>query len=231
MPKDEKGRWIKGEPLTQEERDAISRGQIERHKRQRAQQDHFAIDRKRCTQCGEVKRVPDDYYMRKRKLKSGEINIYPPGECKDCSRARADAWKQKYIEEHGLEAWKEKERQWNRGRSPTKRRRYAREYSRLRRIEEGATPKGPWKKYENEVGMPMSKPKIGEGIVSAYPFRQWWEGLPAEMKMQLRQDPVLQRSIHRALNESLNISVDTLDNIAIALGDPGIVSLLTRGAA
>lgn len=146
MGRSEDGRFLSGE-MSAELREAISRGQIERHRRQReALKDAPPITTKICSRCKEPKRVPDDYVMRKRKLKSGDVTRYPSGECNECARKRKQNWA-----DRNRETVRERQRRWNANRDPEHRRRYQRDYQRMQRVLEGVTPRGPWRRYRHEL--------------------------------------------------------------------------------
>lgn len=155
MERAEAGRFAPGS-MTPELREKISKGQTERHRRQRATMlDAEPVTKKKCSnancrRAGQWLQVPEDFYMRRRKLKSGGIRIYPSGECKECSRARADAW----IAAKPPEERKKLYAQWNAKRDRKKRNRYQREHQRLTAIEEAEKGerilRGPWKRYRDE---------------------------------------------------------------------------------
>lgn len=128
------------------ERSAIRNGQIRRHRRQRATLGPRP-NRKKCSQCGEVKNVPDDFPMRKRKLSGGETVRYPAGECKKCAAARNTAWRAKQSPED-LKAMQDR---WNANRNTEDRRRYNREYQRMQARLTGVPERGPWHRYRDEV--------------------------------------------------------------------------------
>lgn len=213
-------------PLTQEHREAISRGQIERYRRAQKAQDHFAVTSKRCTKCREVKRVPEDYSMRKRVLKSGEIKYYPAGECLSCAGIRREAWKRKFIEEHGIEAWRSKQRLMNASRDPEKKKRYNRQYSRERRREAGVPERGPWKRYRDDTN-PTGKGKK----VTAAPALQWWNAQTPSIRQHIRRaDESLHVEFHAiSRGDRLNIDIVFLDRLSVVMGDPSLVGTLSLG--
>lgn len=223
IPRDERGRILPG-PMSSELKEAISQGQIKRHMLAREDQDEFAITQKKCTVCKEWKNVPDDYSMRKRRLKSGIVNHYPAGECLKCANKRRKKWKQDYIDEHGLEAWKKYQRESSANRNKEVRNRYNRERGRLQRLEEGATPRGPWKKYRDEAGG-----SLGREMVSSSKLRQWLESLDADSRTMINAHPTLLRSVHRVCYEQENVELGVLDSLATLMGDPGLITLLSNG--
>lgn len=210
--------------MSPELKEAISQGQIKRYMLASKDQDEFAVTQKKCTVCLEWKDVPGDYTMRKRKLKSGVIKHYPAGECLKCANDRRKRWKQNYIDKHGLEAWKQYQRESSAGRDKEVRNRYNRERGRLQRLEEGAKPRGPWKKYRDESGG-----SLGLVFVSSSKLRQWWESLDVETKTLIGAHDSISRSIRRACYEQDNVELCVLDSIATLMGDPNLVSVLSNG--
>lgn len=221
--RDPKGRILEGSQLPEGHRQAISRGQIARHLRQRMEVKDAHVDRKKCTKCHQWKDVPADYVMKKRQLKSGEIRRYASGECKQCGRERAEKWKQDYIAKYGEKAWKDKQEEYKRNRNQEKRKQYQREYGRIRRIEQGVTPRGPWKKYRNESGGRAEKIQM-----SSTPVRIWWDNLDKETKAYLNLDESLSRRIKYARTEP-NIEIKLIDRIVDALKDPNLYQVLAPG--
>lgn len=49
-------------------------------------------DRKKCKQCGQWKDVPDDFYIKKSKIKSGLVREYADSLCKTCRQKRNKIW-------------------------------------------------------------------------------------------------------------------------------------------
>lgn len=223
--RDGKGRIIAGSTLPEEHRKAISEGQILRHRRQRLEVKDAHVEQKRCTICKEWRKVPEEYVMRNRTLASGEIRRYAAGECKYCGRKRAERWKKAYITEHGEEAWKEKQKGYQRNRDQQKQRRYQREYGRIKRMEEGAEPRGPWKKYEHESGSKGTK-KV---FVSSTPLRIWWEAMDTETRQWINLDESLSRTVRRYAYESVNVEIDIIDMLVDRLSDPGLYARLAPG--
>lgn len=148
--------------LSEEHKRHISEGQAARHLRnieaEVAQPDH-----KRCSgPCGKLKRVPEDFYMRKRRLKCGATRFYPNGECKECAAARTSLYKEKLRKEGTLS---DRQKKWNKSRDPKALNKYHREWGRIRRALDGATPRGPWKKYRDELEDEEVKiPKVQEFV-------------------------------------------------------------------
>lgn len=211
-------------PLSEEHRAAISRGQAERHRRLREAEALAApIDQKPCSKCGEWKRIPEDYSMAKRKLADGSIRIYPPGECKDCTRKRADTWKTNFIAENGIEAWNAQWKKWNANRDAAAKRRYDRDYQRMMRAEAGIPTRGPWRKYRGEApGAPEAGPKV-----DTTPFREWWDSLPPETKERAYAvDENIYRRIYRIFHEQRQVELAALDGIATLAGYPGVAHSL-----
>ncbi len=222
--RDARGRIIAGSTLPEEHRKAISEGQIRRHMQQRLEVKDAHVEQKRCTQCKEWRKVPDEYVMRKRTLKSGEIRRYAAGECKYCGRERAERWKKDYITKHGEEGWKEKMAEYKRNRDQDKRRRYQREYGRLRRMEDGATPRGPWKRYRDESGGRVEKIRTSSTLL-----RIWWENLDEETRSYINVDQDLSRTIRRYAYEDVNLELTVIDRIVDKLKDPALYQRLAPG--
>lgn len=177
------------------------------------------VDQKPCTKCGEWKRVPEDYSMRRRKLADGTTRSYPAPECKACARERAEQWKRDFIAEHGEEAWKAKSRAWNAKRDQEKRRRYDRDYQRMVRAEAGTPKRGPWLKYRNEA------PGATEQIVrvDAGPFREWWKSLAPLTKARVyAADVHAQRTILRIFNEQDRMEYSKVEDLCALAGYPGV---------
>lgn len=100
-----------------------------------------------------------------------------------------------------------------------KRRRYQRELGRMKRIEQGVTPRGPWRKYRQEVGAP-----VGSDRVPAGPFIEWADANPDEVRA-LRAFPSLDRGVRRVRTQD-NVSLGLVDSVGSALGDPDLVNRL-----
>jgi hypothetical protein len=206
--------------MSEELKEAISRGQIERYRRTEEIVDRDAVKSKVCTVCRTSKRVPEDYVMRKRKLKSGGVRTYPSGECNQCANDRKTRWKEEFIAKHGHEAWLERQRRYNSNRPSEERRRYQREYGRMRRIEEGATPRGPWKIYADESGG-----RLGYMMMPAKPFIDFWKTVGQVDRQRVSEN--LRRSVRRAEeSEQENIEFSVVDAVSVALGLPGLVQEL-----
>lgn len=227
MVRDARGRFVPGAPLDEDMRRRISEAQAARHRRIRLEQDQFAVTEKRCTVCRLVKRVPDDYVMRRRTLKCGEIRVYPSGECRQCGAARREKWKADYIAKHGEEAWRKKQRQHSKGRDKKKRRRYSREYGRMQRMEQGATPRGPWLKYRDEVGsIPGRREKV-----SSIPFQQWWRSIGPDRRREIVNGSVaLDRAVRENLRpDKVNVTKYFLHQISAAADDTQLLTTLSMG--
>lgn len=209
MTRDDHGRILSG-PMDQELKDKISAGQVARHRRQRASvaevdpPDKKKCSNSRCRRAGQWLRVPDDFYMRRRRLKSGGMRVYPSGECKECSRERADKWKKGL----GPEEAKRRQTLYNKQRDRAKQRRYNREHQRLLAIEAAERGervlRGPWKRYTNEP-----QPRM---LVPARGFIRWY------VREKARMDPVFLRSDQegfstRTWREYLGVGPSTLDRL------------------
>jgi hypothetical protein len=214
--------------LSEAHREAISRGQRERHARNHVLAPPLPETTKRCSKCGHVKKVnlidasASDFPIRTRKLVSGERRRYPAGECKMCNNKRAADWRQKLRDEGRLAA---EQARWNQNRDAEHRRRYQREYQRMQRVEQGVTPRGPWKRYRNETNSPVV-------YVSADPFLDWLDEAMAIQGMtdlalaeKVGVDPrVLYRLRHE--NKRRRIDLALADSLAVAMGMPQIVAVL-----
>jgi hypothetical protein len=163
-----------------------------------------------------MKNVPADFSMRKRKLKTGEIVLYPQPHCKACGRELNAANKQKFIDEYGLEAWQRRHSSYG---NKEARRRYNREHYRMTQVEKGAPPKHTWKKYEDELEAVRAEKFY------IFPFKQWWEGLDTATRARIRLalDDSVVRLIRRVVTvQQVNISMDAVDAVGEAAGDPGL---------
>ena len=75
--------------------------------------------RKRCLRCQRMKRwnienkYTSEFYVEKRRLKSGVVRFYPKSECKECANARVAEWREKERAEGRLS---ERQHQWNKRR-------------------------------------------------------------------------------------------------------------------
>jgi hypothetical protein len=92
----------------------------------------------------------------------------------------------------------------------------------MRRIEEGATPRGPWKKYRHESGGRDGVPRVDAG-----PFVRWWNELPEGAHARVREHT----SIHRRLREVVGgrqaqLEISTVVTVGDILDDPGLASRL-----
>lgn len=207
MTRDDRGRIVGG-PMDQELKDRISAGQVERHRRQRAAvasvdpPDRKRCSNARCKRAGKWLRVPDDFYMRRRKLKSGGLRVYPSGECKECSRARADRWKKAL----GPEEAKRRQDGYNAKRDQEKKKRYNREYLRLKAAEAEArgelVRRGPWHRYRDEP-----QPRV---LVPARAFIRWYVDERTRMDQVLRvRGLTASFDTRRSLREHLGIGPST----------------------
>jgi hypothetical protein len=167
MPRDGRGRFVAGKPLDEELRRQISEGQIRRHRRAREQCPPIRRGTKPCSKCGERKiydldnTEQSEFSIRKRKLKTGDT-LYPAGECRECSNARAAAHREKLRAEGTLS---EKQKEWNSHRDREHRKRYQREYQAQLRRQQGIPVRGPWKRYRDN----------SHELVDRRPFMEWLE--------------------------------------------------------
>lgn len=234
LQKDAKGRF-QSVPMSDEDKQKISEGQLRRYARVREmhlpEPDRKKCSRPDCERRGQWLKVPDDFPMRKRKLKCGEVKRYPAGECKQCNRRRADEWKAKIIREQGLEAWQKLNKRYNDKRDPDHKRRYNREYTRMRRIEQGVTPRGPWKKYRHEVEERMK-------LVPVKPFVEWFQSLNGSTPTEDQMGDRLSRAVRRAINgggesaeslEDRRIHLDIVDEVGVLVGEPFLIHALYPG--
>jgi hypothetical protein len=211
--------------VSEETKEKISRGQAERHRRDReALSDDPLIakkcSREDCDRAGEWLRVPEDFPMRTRTLKDGTKRRYPAGECKRCNRARAERWKAEFVAEHGEDAWKAKWKTWNSKRDREAKRKYDREYQRFLRASNGIEPRGPWKKYRDEVE------KRTETIVPTGPFKDWWKSLsPIVRARAFAKSETVARGIRRVLNNE-RMSLFFVDQVGVLTGHPELAIVL-----
>lgn len=141
----------RGRKLSPEHRANQSKGQIERYRRGREQEVDQPTE-KRCTKCKKMKPVPDGYVMRKRKLATGEIRHYAAGECKECGKKRAAAWRAKMKAEGKMTEIDRRHKRTYINKDPDRYRRMQREAGAAQRRKAGVPEKGPWRKYRNENG-------------------------------------------------------------------------------
>ena len=158
MQRNAKGQFSRGR-MTKREKAAISKAKIESFKKRKAQHPDVLPDHHKCTRCGEIKRVPEEFSLRKVKLKSGLVHIYPSPECRACALERSREYRKRFTKEE----WRAKEKKWNLTRDQEKRREYQREYDTIRRRKAGAKVRGPWKKYRETTPT----------LVDIKPFRKW----------------------------------------------------------
>lgn len=137
------GQFGKG-PQSEEHKQSISQGQIDRHKRDRESRVSEPTG-KRCTKCKQFKNL-NEFPKKRVRIKSG-VTIYRAGECLLCLRKRSEAYRDKLRAEGTL---KEKNRQYARDRNREKKNKYNRDWDRFRRLEKGMKSRGPIKKYRNE---------------------------------------------------------------------------------
>ena len=226
LERDAKGR-ILGGTMERETRMKISRAKREQHRRARnsavAQPDRKKCSRADCERAGQWLIVPDDFRMRKRKLKGGEVVVYPAGECNVCARKRADIWRDKFIAEHGEEAWKARVKEWNSRRDREKKNRYNREYGRMRRAEMGMESRGPWRKYRHEM---LERLKM----VPVEPFVKWFQSLNGTSPTEKQLGDRLARAVRRATSgETKKIRLDIVDDVGVIAGYPHIIHTLYGG--
>jgi hypothetical protein len=226
LQRDSKGRFM-STPMSEEDRQKISEGQVRRHLRQRqqivAEPDRKKCSRPDCPSQGRWLKVPDDFPMRKRKLKCGEVRRYPAGECKLCNRRRADEWKAKIIREQGIEAWRAMNKRWNDKRDKEHKRKYNREYQRIQAALEGRRQRGPWKKYAHELDERLK-------LVPAEPFVQWFQSLNGSTPTESQMGPRLARAVRRATSgEIQKIHLDIVDEVGVLVGQTYLIHTLYAG--
>lgn len=147
--RDDHGRFT-GAPLPETMKQKISKGQQARHARNDSLFPPLTTGVKKCSACKRIKvyNIEDSslsqFSIKSRNLADGRKRKYPAARCKTCEATRAAAYKAK-LQQEGTYLQKQKE--WNKNRNKTKRQRYQREYGAARRRQQGATPRGPWKKY------------------------------------------------------------------------------------
>ena len=180
-----------------------------------------AVTHKRCTKCLKYKRVPEDYVMRKRTLKSGEVRKYAAGECKECGALRREKWKQDYIAEHGLEAWRDLQRHYSRKRDKEARKKYNREWWRM------THGKGTrvWKRYEHEKDGGHKYPRV--------PSRQlrwfWDTEMTEQQKALVRSNENFYRALRRAMYDQKNVELRAVDELGVMIGRVELISYLYPG--
>lgn len=212
--------------MPQEIRDKISRAQIERHRRNRGNE-IAQPDRKRCTKCKRMKIVPDDYQMRKRTLKSGEVRLYPAGECRECSRKRSAEWREKYVLSLPPEQRRKVYRKWSRSRNQAKRRRYQRDYQALQRRQQGIPVRGSWKKYRNQSGPTVPRDPFVEWLLNSDEVKRiGFKELARRVGSNESRFRVIARGHYKkngAVYSVKNVSLELIDRCLMATGSKTMI--------
>ncbi len=130
-------------------RQRSSQAQIERYRREREMlADAPMPTHKKCAgPCGEYKLL-EEFYTRKRKLKSGVLSVYPSPRCKECERERMKLHWQRLKEEGKAQEARRRKRE---SRDPEKERIYQREWSAAKRRRKGIKPRRLRRQEEQEV--------------------------------------------------------------------------------
>jgi hypothetical protein len=199
------------------QRAAISRGQVDRWRRQAAHQD-TPVERKQCTICKDWK-AAKEFGKKKRKTKSAGVRVYLASECKQCAKERRAAWREEKRKSGELAALQEK---WNANRDPEHRREYQREYSRARRERAGVPARGPWKCYRKD------SPQLR---LIAAPFLEWmdeWLAVTGENIENLceRAGVPSRRVREWRMGPSARAQLGSLDKLAVAMGMPDQIAVL-----
>ncbi len=208
-----KGRIQKGSKMPEEIRKKISEGQMRRYKLLREQGFyHTRPATKQCSKCKQTKKVPDDFHMAKRKLKSGEFVHYPVGRCYKCTAEASAAWREK-RRSAGL--YKDDLKRYHQNRDQDKYRQWSREYQTIQRRKEGMKIRGPWKKYRESSRSDKLKTE---------PFSRWLVEIRDKYKISNTEIAKLSlvdekriRNILKCAEE--NITSDLVERIAHAI-DP-----------
>ena len=231
--RDAKGHYQRG-PMPIEVREKISKSQSARYKRAReaavAEPTRKKCSRESCDRAGEWLRVPEDFLMRKRRLKSGEIVVYPSGHCRLCDRERRRQWKEDFIAKYGEEVWKERNKEWNSHRDRERTRKVRREHRRLEDAISGRYPnlRGPWKKYAHELNEPLP-------LVPAKPFVDWYLGLNGSRPTESEMGDNVARAVRRAVYggkdsvcdvELRRLHLETVDAVGVLVGVPQLIRAL-----
>ena len=182
-------------------------------------------DWQRCSRCVKLGRTGwqpgENFGTRKNKLKSGVVSITYRNECRRCERERQALRRQdpKVREQNA-----ERARRWAKS---EKGKRYYREWHRMKRIENGANPRGPVKKYRHEVGNQME-------LVPVRPFVDWWLSLNGSRPSETEMGEALSRAVRRAVYgdqdsgpaETRRMRLDTVDEVGVLVGQPHLIYLL-----
>jgi hypothetical protein len=212
-----------------EAREAISRGQIDRYKRQA--EDLSQIPEKRfCPFCSEWKTTEGNFVISKRLLKSGRMGFYPAHKCNECKKIEKREWRAKnrdHVRE--LQRRSHARRMKNKEKREA-RQRYAREYGRMQRALQGANPRGPWKRYAHEVGGPLK-------LVPAKPFIEWYLALDGKRPSDKQLGLATARAVRRAITgdadsadfEDRRIRLHIVDEVGVIVGEPYLIHTLYGG--
>ena len=234
MQRDERGRVVSG-PMDASTKHAIKRGRL-RQLRVDAERAGPPLTEgtKRCSQCGETKRWDvakrdeSEFCIRTRRNKSTGKVLYPAGECKTCTKRRSARHREKLRAEGTLS---ESQRRWNANRDAEARRAYQRQYGRERRALEGATPRGPWKKYRHELESKVPRVQVA-------PFIEWFDewrtatGKPEQdvcrhfEALTGLESGTGQRMLHRFRHTQKMAGLDAIDAFCVAMGMPDQLTVL-----
>jgi hypothetical protein len=169
------------------------------------------VTQKPCTKCGVWKRVPEDYSMRKRKLKDGSVTLYPNPECKPCATARSKQARENYILKHGKEAWLKLHASY---RDPEERKTYNREWWRMTH----GKGKRTWRRYA---------PTREQVRVDAAPFLAWWDANRFRIPSDRGRWNTHHQTVRRIRNEGqTTIDLFIVDEIGTRIGEPGLAAEL-----
>lgn len=231
LERDSRGRIIGG-TMDRETKRRISRAQKARHQTQRDMQGPLPSKKKcsnkSCDRAGQWLNVPDDFIMQNRRISGGKKRRYPSGECRQCQAKRRKKYRDDFIAEHGIEAWREREKAWNKNRNQEKKRKYNREYQRMKAAGTVANPRGPWKKYQHEV-------EVRLGRVPVEPFVEWWLALNGSRPTEAQMGPALARAVRRAVYgandsaeniEDRKMDLEHVDQIGILTGFPHLIHVI-----
>lgn len=211
MPRRPNGTFAPG-PMPQDLKDAISAGQIARH--ERAEQQAIAQPTlKRCSQCRRMKRI-DEFPQRTRKLASGKTKKYPAGECLKCNAARSAAHREKLRAEG---TYAESIKRWNAARDPEHRKSYQREYGAIRRRQQGAAPRGPWKRYR-ENGRP--------GTLDPQPLLNYLGPMDAHELNRIADSAGVLRQLNGMRAGTHKLTLHVADALLMAMGAPELLPIL-----
>lgn len=210
--------------MPQELKEAIGKGQQERWQRITEQEVEVREWKQRCSQCRELKQVKlddrtnSDFSIRRRNNKSGFVRVYPASECKECNRKKAAKWREEKRQSGELKKMQEK---WNGSRDPEARRAYQREYGAIQRRQEGATPRGPWKKYRarsHEVTR-----------VDATEFLAWYTSIEPGLNPDIEDHKYITKTVTRIRSSKKNqVTIETLDRILVALDRIDLLGVFTQ---